>query len=764
MKFIALDRHAAEAMILQRELFSSEFEKGLSFLNILKGSSVSNFTINNVAIISIKDGIYLIGKNETRNSIFELLVIDSEASGLFCDRLSDQENIQILQKLIRFSIRYWNKQGFPQSEKILTESAKAVLFPFSFSTSSNFKLVIERDADSKRTHKRNFGRNLLLYKANSETAPSYVEQPSLANFRIACDGFAKAFADAHSMFESSTPCAADISTEEAISVYTLDQISKQSPPPNSFDYWMARLSVPQLKIINSSLKRPVRIQGAAGTGKTLALILKAISEYRKAVFKKEDFKAIFLTHSNATRDTIKYYIETINGSNEIFDDKKQQSIKISTLYSHFLDMLQSDISSSDVLENDAYDAKIMQELYVSECLEKHSKSIIKTGGDNFSKDFIKFINSLEAPVVSTMLMHEFSVQLKGKSSGDFEKYKLLPPLPSGVPAQNTYDKMFVFRIYTEYQKIFDSLGQFDADDIALSAHSKLNTPIWKRRRLSDGYDCIFLDETHLFNLNELQTIHFLTKNEKVLPIIFAIDTAQAIGELACDGDALAQYFCGTGEIEGEQMKTVFRSTHEVANLAAAILTSGAQVFTNLTSLYSDASFSANYFDPSVDGIIPQYFLKNSDKEIIEHTISLISEFLKTGIPASDICIIIFADDIKNNFFESLDSKRFKYTTIMRRGDFLETRNAKEHNKIIVSFPEYVGGLEFDTVILLGVDAGRVPQAQSDISEHFFKYTATTKLYISVSRAKRNVVILGDQNRGTSPCLEYSIANNFIQKI
>lgn len=761
MKFIAFDRCAAEAMILQRELFSSEFEKGINLLSILKGCPVSNFTINNVAIISVRDGLYLIGKNEKRDSNFEIFVIDPEASGVFSDRLTGQENIQILQKLIRFSIRYWNNQGFPQSEKILTESAKAILFPFSFSTSSNFRLVIERDVDNKRTSKRNFGRNLLLYKANSETAPTYVEQPSLANFRIACDGFAKAFADAYSMFKNNAPRESSIPTAEPIAVYTLEQVTRKSSPPNSFDYWMTRLSVPQLKVVNASLGRPVRLQGAAGTGKTLTLILKAIAEYRKALSRNVDFKAIFLTHSNATRDTIKYNIEVVYGDSNIFDDRRQQSIKVSTLYSHFLDMLQSDVSSTDVLENDAYDAKIMQELYVSHCLQKYSKTIIKSGGDNYSKDFIKFIKSIDAPVISTMLMHEFSVQLKGKSSGEFEKYKSLPSLPSGVPAQNVHDKMFVFRIYSEYQKIFDSLGQFDPDDIALSAHSKLNTPIWKRRRLHEGYDCIFLDETHLFNLNELQTIHFLAKEEKKLPIIFAIDTAQAIGELAYDADTLAQYFCGTEKIEGEQMKTVFRSTHEIANLSASILSSGAQIFTSLTSLYSDTSFSANYFDPTVDGILPQYFLSDGDNKIIEHTISLISEYLKSGVSASDICIIIFADDMKNSIFDYLESKHFKYTTIMRRGDFIEVNDAKENNKIIVSFPEYVGGLEFDTVILLGVDAGRVPQAQTDISEHFFKYTATTKLYISVSRAKRNVVIFGDKNRGVSPCLEYSIENNFV---
>lgn len=763
MKFIAFDKSAAEQMILRRELFSTEFSKGLSFYSLLKDGEQDGFGIHDIYFVATNSGLILFGKQQEEHNLHNIFVLDCDQSGLFNNTLSLQESLSIVQKVIRFSIRYWNNQSFPHTERILTESSKAILFPFPFSTSSNFKLVIERDVDKKRTSKRKFGRALLLYKANAEPAPAYAESPNLTAFREACDLYGKFYGEAINALSKQHRTLGQKASERAIEVFKLEQIPKTLSLHYCINNTSGILSDIQAKVMNATIDKPIKLQGAAGTGKTFTLILKSVNELQKAIASGNEIRVLFITHSEATKESISYAMSTICSPEHLLGDSKQY-IRICTLYSVFLDFLHNDISQDEVLENDAQDAKLIQSMMINDCYEKIFTSLMSNSRKYLSDSFVFFIENIDKNSLMNMLMHEFSIQIKGKSSGSFEIYKDIPPLSTGIQAVNFHDKAFVFRIFTEYQDMFDALRQYDTDDIALSAYSKLNTPIWKRKRATEGYDLIFLDEAHLFNINELQSIHFLTKSSTSLPVVFAIDTAQAIGELACDEKSLIKYFCGDLSTQDEKMQTVFRSTLEIAMLSASILTAGAQVFSNLTNLYGESSFSANYIASSSQDPTPKYYLLDSDKSIISKAVDLVLDFIKTGTNPSEICIIQFSpcfeDDLRDNF----SKKHVHCATIKRRGDFLCKQEAKKNNNIIFSFPEYVGGLEFDIIILLGVDKGRVPQHQEDISENYFKYLSINQLYISVSRAKQQVVILGDLNRGVSPCLEYAINNNFLDII
>ena len=86
------------------------------------------------------------------------------------------------------------------------------------------------------------------------------------------------------------------------------------------------------------------------------------------------------------------------------------------------------------------------------------------------------------------------------------------------------------------------------------------------------------------------------------------------------------------------------------------------------------------------------------------------------------------------------------------------------DSIILSSTYNVNGLEFAGVILVGVDDGRVPKTNNvgDVSENYIKYIAFNQLYLSASRAKYRLDILGNEMHGTSPCLKYSIENQCLK--
>src|SRR5262249_11123481 len=135
-----------------------------------------------------------------------------------------------------------------------------------------------------------------------------------------------------------------------------------------------------------------------------------------------------------------------------------------------------------------------------------------------SPGFSEFMTSEDLESVVPLFQHEIGVVIKGRAAEDYDTYKKLPAMKYGLPTQTEGDRSFVWRVFNLYREDLISGGQFDTDDVMLSALGQLSTPIWRRRRTREGYDFILIDETHLFNMNELSVFHHLTKRDDVFSI------------------------------------------------------------------------------------------------------------------------------------------------------------------------------------------------------------------------------------------------------
>ena len=95
---------------------------------------------------------------------------------------------------------------------------------------------------------------------------------------------------------------------------------------------------------------------------------------------------------------------------------------------------------------------------------------------------------------------------------------------------------------------------------------------------------MLVDETHLFNINELQLFHYFTCVEGPYPIAYSVDRSQAVGDKGWSTEDIANTLGdsrrGLNDEQGEVVKTVFRSSADIVNLAFAVLSSGATLFTN----------------------------------------------------------------------------------------------------------------------------------------------------------------------------------------
>src|SRR6476660_985993 len=207
-----------------------------------------------------------------------------------------------------------------------------------------------------------------------------------------------------------------------------------------------------------------------------------------------------------------------------------QTLKLATLQQLCGELLNREISESEFLDRDALESKQYQVLLVSEALSAAMKEDYPTHKKFLSSGFDEFLTATEDWVLAEMFQHEISVVIKGRADEQLDSYRKLPALKYGLPARTTSDRGFVWRVFQNYQAQLQTSGQFDTDDIILTTIGQLDTPLWRRRRDREGYDGIFVDETHLFNINELSLFHHLTRSNTQSPIAYSVDRSQAIGD------------------------------------------------------------------------------------------------------------------------------------------------------------------------------------------------------------------------------------------
>ena len=269
-------------------------------------------------------------------------------------------------------------------------------------------------------------------------------------------------------------------------------------------------------------------------------------------------------------------------------------------------------------------------------------------------------------------------------------------------------------VYQKYQEKLRAAAVFDTDDVVLSALAQLNTPIWRRRRSREGYDAIFVDETHLFNLNELSVLHHLTRSDAVFPIAYAADPSQALEDRGWTDqlfdEALGHAAAGTTTTT--KVKAVFRCSPDITNLALSVTGAGATLFANFDNPLRGVT-SAFTEDEERQSSPPVYLQFATDEDMIVASFQRaesMSDALTGG--RSKIAIVVFNDALFNATRRFASDSNKPVEILARRGDIDVVHRASRAGRFVLSTPDYVGGLEFSGVVLVGVDRGRVPATES----------------------------------------------------
>lgn len=411
------------------------------------------------------------------------------------------------QKLLRFCAKIWSNGIYNNSEKFISGTSKAVLFPLNYAASSNFRIAIEREPAKERLLKRDMqGRFLLVYKSGTSGADSATELADDRNLRKAFEKLSDVYREVQ---RTSSVTAPRVEGSRFTTTDLSDVPLSSRPAHMPFEKWIPLLTREQRKFLGAPSKTAHRLQGPAGTGKTLSFILRTIRVLREAENAGRTCHALLITHSEATRETIKSTLSAIDASGFQERDRRVESVALSveTLASLCANFLSQSISETEFIDRDAQDSKVLQALYIEQAIGMSRERDFASYKPHLSVEFRKLFEDSSDAELAALFQHEISVLIKGRAGESFDIYKNCPTLSFGLPARNEADKGFVFSVFRDYQEQLASNSQFDTDDVVISAVGQLDTPIWRRRREREGFDFIAIDETHLFNINELQVFH-----------------------------------------------------------------------------------------------------------------------------------------------------------------------------------------------------------------------------------------------------------------
>jgi hypothetical protein len=764
MKFLAIDQGAAEELVSDRFLQSTEFEPGATLAAWLAGE-VRTIVLNPRIHPSAKDdGFCILARKATGDN---LLVIDESSAHIFSGE-TPVNCLLILQKLCRFAVRYWRKLRPNRNELFIQGSTKAVVFPYPISNQTSYRIVIEREPDKKRLQRRSAGAFLLAYRSGTGEGEGPAEQAPLTEFRKAL----KAVDDLRATLAvqpAGTSREVDI---PSLHVTALDQEpAAHLPPQQGFDRWLTLVTAKQSDFICAPLLAPHRIEGPAGTGKTLCLILRCIYQLREATREDIEHSSVFVAHSEATRKSIQDLFDANDRDSFSHRDRytSKQSLKVTTLHQLCGELLNTELSESEFLDRDAMESKNAQLLYVNEAVHDAIKNDFDTYKRFMSDIFSDFISKEDEWNLSEMIQHEISVLIKGRAEDDLEKYRRMPFLQYGLPVKNDADRGFVFLIFQKYQDKLRASAQFDTDDIVLTAVGQLNTPIWRRRRQREGYDSLFIDETHLFNMNELSVFHYLTRTDSAFPIAYSVDRSQSLGDRGWSDATFDSVFENGAHAKSSPtiMQSVFRCAPDIVNLAFAITSSGATLFTNFDDPLKLAA-SAFIEEEERKSAPPNYYAFPNDDEMVagafQRAEALIHE-LDGSRP--DVLIVAFDPLILDKLIKHASQANKPIEVIKERGDVDVIRRALRGGRFVIGLADYVGGLEFAGVIIVGVDGGRVPPTRNHAtseSSNFLSYASHNRLYVAITRARYRVDILGTVERGPSQLLKPALQSRALIEV
>jgi superfamily I DNA/RNA helicase len=470
-----------------------------------------------------------------------------------------------------------------------------------------------------------------------------------------------------------------------------DDIVLQEILEAPLEKWRVFLHPSQRSLVERDWNGPVRVLGGAGTGKTVVAIHRAKYLIEK-VFTDEHDKILFTTFTRNLAADIKENLA------KICPDKLMRRIEVVNL----------DSWVSSFLKKSDYNYDID---YGKRTKPLWDKALMLAPG--------------ELGVDDTFYREEWERVVQPQAITSFAEYMKAPRVGRGVRLSRT-DRKAIWQVFEEYRVLLNENNLREADDAMRDACALI-----REKGNILPYRAVIVDEAQDMGAQAFMLIREIAGKEHKNDLFIVGDAHQRIYR-----HKVVLGRCGvkiTGR--GKTLRINYRTTEENRRWAVNLL-DGVN-FDDLDGGWDDQKG----YKSLVHGVVPKVMHATSFQGEIE----FISQYLKRvsdeGGNLHEVCLVARTHELLKQYEGALKGKGID-TYFIRRSEAEDRRKGG----IRLATMHRVKGLEFDRVIIAGVNQGIVPldiqsAATSDpviLRENDIQEKAL--LYVSATRAKREVVV------------------------
>lgn len=535
-----------------------------------------------------------------------------------------------------------------------------------------------------------------------------------------------------------------VALDDALPMKALGQLT-------SDDWYQTRLTVPQRRFVDHPHDGGIRLLGPAGTGKTVALVVKCLRDLEWAFAKNEVKRFLFLTHSSATAEAIENLVLAMEPEAGLrFLSSDRPSLVVSTLYSLANGQMRYDLDELTPVSLDGHEGRLFQAEVLNEVIEEYKCGDWITYKSACSQPFVSYMmsasDSMERRFFLWEMLNEFACVLdaEGIRGGGSQRQQYLSEKRKGwmMVLQCKEEREVTLALYDRFRKMLREMKAIGGDQMVTDFLNHLDSFRWEATREVEGFDAVFVDELHLFNRQERMTFRNLLKSPTQNPAVFmAYDAKQSPRDtflkLPSTETKQLDFWkdAKLGKVEKIELVEVFRYTPQIAQALACI----------------DDSFPGQDLDEEWpkysgvskidDGPVPTVCTLKSTIAtytfVFQRARTLQRELGKSG----RVAVLCVSSELFNRYLDFSDLRDSFVAITSREEASSISRSAR---KFLFSMPEFVAGLQFDTVLLIDVNQGEVPDGPYSASA-LRKFVS--QVYLGASRAERRLEFYATTENG-----------------
>ncbi|WP_018096621.1 hypothetical protein [Sinorhizobium meliloti] len=522
----------------------------------------------------------------------------------------------------------------------------------------------------------------------------------------------------------------------------------------SYSEWYPKyLSKRQLEFVDLDLVGPIRLRGAAGTGKTLAMIIKALKTAYDAKVAGEQCRILFTTHSWAGAELVDRVMERIDDQHLMRSGSDGIKIDIFPLLTLAEKRDYSKIGRTP-LGIDSADGKRRTLKEISEVVAGFVSSDWIAYRSGCSQEFIKFVESPSQSRTQRLLCWDLLIEfgcvlaaqgILGHASHE-QRYLRIRRMRWMMSLVNETEKRVVFALWVKFLSVLKERSLIASDQIISDYLNELSTFYWEAARAAEGYDVVFVDEMHLFNAQERLIFHNLLADPDRAPrVVMAMDPKQSPRETFTDirteTDEKAYNIYERARLpnpESIDLTDVYRYTPEIDRIIKTL-----NEVAPALDLPSDWDIPAGHSNIP-NGSVPVYTVVENKLSAFRTAMATAHSYSKAAREQRGRVAVLCLDEDRFEEYTVAASAqhRGEVLIIASRDDTEQLRYAGK--KYILSTPEYVAGLQFDTVILVDANKEQVPEGQ--YNGHLLR-RFLSELYLGISRAERRLAVIASKDAG-----------------